>query len=101
MGKPEVQWYELRDLAEILVVHADIHEGYWGPAFEFSSGGGLLPLPDGKGLIPSAIMGIKRVGLQEFPTPNNFTVDASLVNPNPSKQTKKPSKGPVKKAKRQ
>jgi hypothetical protein len=81
---PEIKNYTFSytELAEILVKKLDIHEGLWGIYIEFNFGAANIPAsPDGKGIAPAAIAAIKAIGIQRFDTPNNLTVDATIVNP--------------------
>lgn len=70
------------ELAELLVRKLDIHDGLWGLYVEFNFGAANINAsPDAKSLAPAAIAAIKAIGIQKFDTPNNLTVDASVVNP--------------------
>jgi hypothetical protein len=82
--------FDHRELATILIKHANIHEGLWGIAIEFGLFAANINTPtDLKTLTPAAMALVQRVGLQPFETANNLTVDAALVNPRP-KGKKKP-----------
>jgi len=74
--------FDYTELAEVLVKKLDLHEGLWGLYIEFNFGAANVNAsPDGKSLAPAAIAVIKSIGLQKFDTPNNLTVDATVVNP--------------------
>jgi hypothetical protein len=90
----EVKQYTFthREIAEALIKHQNIHEGWWGIYLEFSLRGANVGASD-DALMPSAIVGVTTVGIQRFPKENNLALDASKVNPAPSKKrsrTRKP-----------
>jgi len=73
--------FDHKEVAEALIRKHGIHEGLWGVYFEF--GFGALNLGDEatKILTPTAIVSVKKIGIQRFPEENNLTVDAAKVNP--------------------
>lgn len=82
--------FDLKEIVEALVKKQNIHEGIWGIYIEF----GLVAVnvgsgPDGKTLVPSAVAGVQKIGIQRFPETNNLTVDAAVVNPAPKTETTK------------
>lgn len=84
MPEREKKTFAHREVAEILVTKADIHEGHWGLFIEFGLGAANIPVP-GPGvdlaLKPAAIVSVNTIGIQKFDEPNQLTVDAATVNP--------------------
>jgi hypothetical protein len=71
---------------EALIRYNDVHEGLWGLYIEF----GLAAANMGEGpenILPTAIIPVKKIGIQRFNEANNLTVDAAEANP--SKRAKK------------
>lgn len=67
-------------MVEALIRFNDLHEGLWGLYIEFGLSAANVGLePDG--LLPAAIVPVKKIGLQRFEEPNNLTVDAAEANP--------------------
>jgi hypothetical protein len=67
---------------EALIRSSDLHEGLWGLYIEF----GLAAANMGQGpadILPTAIIPVKKIGLQRFNEANNLTADAAEVNPSP------------------
>lgn len=72
----------LKEVATLLVRHYGYHEGMWDVAIELAIGlGPMGPSPDK--LLPSAIIGVSRIGLQKATKAGISTVDAAEVNPLP------------------
>jgi hypothetical protein len=74
-------------VVEALVRHNNLHEGLWGLYIEF----GLAAANMGEGpedILPTAIIPVKKIGIQRFNKPNNLTVDAAEVNPLPKAKKK-------------
>ena len=92
--------YTHKELATLLIKHADIHEGNWGVHLELSLAGGTFPIagPDNTiALLPAGVVAVSKIGIHKYEQMNPLTVDAALVNPTgapsgrPSKSTKKAS----------
>lgn len=85
---PEIKNYVFShvELAQLLIKHLDLHDGFWGITVDFSMTAGTVPMPpDGQTFLPVAMNFVQKIGLQRFPAPfNNLTVDASQFNPLPS-----------------
>jgi hypothetical protein len=78
-----------KEIAEALVQYHDLHEGLWGLYIEFGlAAANVGPEPGGE-LLPTAIIPVKKIGLQRFEEANNLTVDAAEVNPSPKPKAKK------------
>ncbi len=74
--------FPCNEITTLLLKQADIHEGLWGIVFEFGLLGGMVPFPPlGNAMVPAAILGIPKIGIQRFDTANPLTVDAAEVNP--------------------
>jgi len=65
-----------------LIKNLDVHEGLWGIYLEFQFTATNIPTAsDGKSFLPAAVSIVKKLGIQRFDQPSNFTVDAAEVNP--------------------
>jgi len=74
-------------VVEALIRYNNIHEGLWGLYIEF----GLAAANMGQGpedILPTAIIPVKKIGVQRFNEANNLTVDAAEVNPAPKAKKK-------------
>lgn len=72
----------------MLVRHANITSGHWGIYIRFALGATNIG-PDKNNLMPAAIVPVAEIGISQFAEPSNLTVDASQVNPQRSKVTRK------------
>ena len=81
-----------KELAALLVKHADIHQGHWGIHLELALSGGTFPVLSSPNstftLMPVGIVAIAKIGIHKFDQPNPLTVDASEINPAPQQGTK-------------
>jgi hypothetical protein len=77
----------LRELAEVLVKHYDIHEGKYDLALELQVGVGLVG-PDPGSQLPGAMVSVSRIGLTRATDIRATTVDAAVVNPAKMKRKK-------------
>ncbi len=78
----------LRELTELLVKHYGIHEGKYDLLMEFQIGTGMFgPTPEAT--LPSAFVGISKIGLMPTSVESATTVDAAIVNPGKSKKSRK------------
>jgi hypothetical protein len=89
---PEVNqiFFTHRELLEMLIKKADLHEGKWVLSANFGfSAGNFGPAPDQ--LSPGAIVAIIALGIQRAAaeTPEAATLDAAVVNPSASTVRKK------------
>ncbi len=85
-----------KEFAEMFVKQRGIHEGLWGIFVRF----GIKALnvnfeTEGSSpvLTPTALVPLVEIGIQRFPEPNDYTVDAAVVNP------RKTTKSAVKRSK--
>jgi hypothetical protein len=85
----------LRDVAELLIRHKDLHEGLYNLAFQFQIAiGAVGPSPDA--VVPGAMFGVSGLGLEKVDRMGPYTVDAAIVNPSPDTPVaKKPSAKPI------
>ena len=80
--------FDYKEVAEALIRKHNIREGLWGLYFEFGFGAANLGDDASKVLTPTAIVSVRKLGLQRFPEENNLTVDAAKVNPASTKRQK-------------
>lgn len=73
--------FDYKEVAEALIRKHDLHEGLWGLYIEFNFGAANLGDEATKLITPTAIVAVRKIGLQRFPDENNLTVDAAKVNP--------------------
>jgi len=97
MAERERKLFTHKELAEILVKAASIHEGHWAVFIEFGLGAANLPVGDSAGGIeikPAAIVPVNKIGLLKFDEPTPLSVDAATVNPTvlPLRESSKPAK---------
>lgn len=88
--------HELREITEILVKHHGLREGLYDLMLEFQIGIGPAG-PDPSSVVPSAMVGVKRIGLTKTTNPGASTVNAAEINPQPVAKkitTKKPAPKP-------
>ncbi len=79
--------FEYPELAEILVRNQGIQRGHWGVYVQFALGAANVAHKTGD-ILPTALVPVMKIGIQEFDKPNNLTFDASLLAKK-SKQKKK------------
>lgn len=73
-----------KEVVTALLKSQGIHEGIWGLYVEFGiAAANVGPRPDE--IQPAAIVPVLKIGLQQFDQINNISVDASVVNPIPTK----------------
>ena len=74
--------FDFKEVVEALLRKQGIHEGIWGIYIEFglNAGNVNVGLTDEQ-LLPTAIVPIKRIGIQRFEKETSLSVDASKVNP--------------------
>jgi hypothetical protein len=92
---PEANQYMFpyKELVELMIKKADLHEGKWMLAVTFGFGainGGPTP----EQVMPTGVVGVQSIGILKAQpdSPENLTVDAGLVNPVASNATKPPAK---------
>lgn len=90
MPTPREYVFSYKELAEALVKKADVHEGLWGVVIRFGFGAtnvNTAEPPAEETLLPAALATVREIGIQMFDKPNNLTVDAAQVNPQPESKS--------------
>ena len=83
--------FSCKEITKVLLKDQGIHEGFWGIVFEFGlMGGGIAFPPLGNAVIPAAIVGIPKIGIQRFDIENPLTVNAAEANPPKSSDSTDP-----------
>jgi hypothetical protein len=77
-----------KEVVEALIRYNDLHEGLWGLYIEFGLGAANVGSEPGGDILPTAIIPVKKIGIQRFGEANNLTVDAAEVNPAPKAKKK-------------
>ena len=73
---------DYKELASLLIKKFGITHGHWGIYIEFTMAGQNAYFQDQNGrkkMCPTAILGVSKIGLQQFDQPNDLTVDAGFV----------------------
>ena len=63
-----------------MIKQQGLHEGIWGLYVEFGISAANLGLTEND-ILPAAIVPIIHLGITKFPSVNNLSVDAAVVNP--------------------
>lgn len=72
----------IKDVGAMLLRHLGVHEGQWDVVVEFQAAfGSMGPAPESA--LPSALIGISKIGLVRSIHPGPLTIDAAAVNPAP------------------
>ena len=77
-----------KEVVEALIRYNDLHEGLWGLYIEFGLAAANIGPEPGGDLLPTAIIPVKKIGIQRFNEANNLTVDAAEANPAPKAKKK-------------
>ena len=89
---PEVDQYTFvnKELLELLIKQADVHDGRWALRVSFTFSAGHFG-PSSDQLCPGAVTAIQNVGIQraQSNTPVEMTLDAKEVNPRPVAKAKR------------
>lgn len=99
MAEPSYM-YSLEEVAQALMIKQGIHEGLWGIAVEFTFAA-MSAGPNKDALLPSAIAGISKLGLNKSEKEGPLTYDAAKLNPGEKmapRKTKPTARRPVSKA---
>jgi hypothetical protein len=90
---PEANQYTFthKELTEMLVRQAGLHEGRWMLMLTLGFGPGNFG-PSESEVVPGAIVTITNVGIQKAPaeSPSSLTVDAAVVNPQAKEKRRSP-----------
>lgn len=82
MAEANEIYFTYKEIVESLVKKEGIHKGLWGLSIEFGLGAvNMKTNPEGTVLVPSGFLGVQRIGIRQYDTPSNLTVDAAEVNP--------------------
>jgi hypothetical protein len=92
---PEVNQYSFshKELVELMIKKAGIHEGKWMMSITFGFGAiNSGPTPDQ--MMPTGVVGVQTIGILRAPTesPEPLTVDAAVVNPASSEKKRSSSR---------
>ncbi len=72
--------FTYQEVVEALIKQQDLHEGIWALLLEFGiAGANIQGL--GEEIAPSAIVPVKKIGLQKVDAISPIAVDAAVVNP--------------------
>lgn len=77
-------WFTYHEVATALIKQQDIRDGIWAVSCEF----GLAAItagPDDERLAPTAMVPVRRIGLVKVEELGVLSVDASVVNPPPTR----------------
>jgi hypothetical protein len=92
---PEASQYMFthKELVELMIKKAGIHEGKWVMAVTFGFGA-INGGPTLEQMMPTGVVGVQSIGIQkaQAESPAILTVDAGVVNPAASNETKPPAK---------
>ena len=72
-----------QEVVESLLRYHGIHEGEWMLRIEFGLAASNIG-PSQDQLMPAAVVGILKLGIQKADSPSNLSVDAAKVNPAPA-----------------
>jgi hypothetical protein len=80
MSEPTQITFSYKELVEILIKQAGLHEGIWGLFVTFAMQATNVG-PNENDLKPAAIIPVLAIGLQKFEKESNLSADAAKVNP--------------------
>lgn len=83
-------------LTEILIREHGLHQGHYEFSAVFTVTVGTFSLPD-VGSTPGTLSGLVGVGLRRVDPPTPFSLDASKVNPKPSRKPARAAKATAQK----
>jgi hypothetical protein len=71
-----------QELVQLILQKQGIHEGIWSLAAEFKLAAAITgPSPDD--LMPTALVAVSRLGIQQTNAPSSRAFDAAILNPQP------------------
>jgi hypothetical protein len=91
MATPKQITFTYKEIAELLARDARVQEGLWGLFVRFGLAAANIGASDDD-MKPAAIVPIVEIGIQEFESANNLTIDAAGF-----RQRKSASKKPARK----
>jgi hypothetical protein len=80
-----------KELAEVLVKHLNVHEGYWSFFLKFGIHAANMSINNAPHL-PSAIVPVLEAGINRETEPGPLAVDAAVVNPSRKRAGKRSKK---------
>ncbi len=72
--------FDFKEVVEALLRKQGIHEGIWGIYVEFGLGAANVGQTDEQ-LLPTALVPVKKIGIQRLEKETNLAVDASKLPP--------------------
>ena len=73
------------EVTEALVKKLDLHEGLWQVTIEFKLAAALMG-SSAEDAMPTALVGVSKIGMHKVEKKTHLTVDAAVVNPKKSEQ---------------
>ena len=70
--------FKYREIAELLAREAGVQEGFWGLFIRFGLSAANIGA-NSDDMKPAAIVPIMEIGIQEFDSANNLTIDAATL----------------------
>lgn len=84
MAEVSNYWFNHKEVVTALIKQQGIREGSWALNVEFGLSAANIG-PDDERIAPTALVPIKRIGLVKVEEPGVLSVDASAVNPPPTR----------------
>lgn len=81
MADPTAYNFPFKDITELLIRKANLHEGIWALTFHLGMGPTNIPPPAGGDPLPGVIVQIAGIGLQKVEKETHMALDAAKVNP--------------------
>ncbi len=79
--------FDYKELVELLIKKQDIHEGIWALSLQFGMrAANIGSTPEASDHVPSAIVGVLKIGIHRHDKETNLSVDAAKVNPAPKQE---------------
>ena len=78
MATPKQIVFKYQEIAELLAREAGVQEGFWGIFIRFGLAGTNIGA-NSDDMKPAAIVPIMEIGIQEFESANNLTIDAAKL----------------------
>ena len=85
-----------KEIAEVLVKHLNVHEGYWSIFLKFGIQAANMSV-NNSAYMPTAIVPVLEIGINREAEMGPLAVDAAVVNPLPKRATRGAKKAKAKK----